>query len=243
MDAVTQAKKSAAIQAVDNHVSSGQKIGIGSGSTVVFAVEHLAQKYHNGTLQDIICVPSSFQARQLILENKLPLAEINQEPILDVDIDGADEIDDALNLIKGGGGCHLQEKIVAACAKVFVIIADYRKDSTKLGEQWKKGIPLEVSPLAYRPVMEKLTALGGKPILRLAKSKAGPSVSDNGNFIIDVDFGILDSPAELNQTLISIPGVLESGLFIKMACTAYIGMADGSVKVKNPEADTYFGLS
>lgn len=231
MDNIENAKQQAAIQSVDNHIKSGQKVGIGSGSTVVYAVEHLAKKFESGEITNIICVPSSFQARQLILEYNLPLAEINEQPHLDVDIDGADEIDIDLNLIKGGGGCHLQEKIVAAASKHLIIIADFRKDSKKLGEKWKKGIPLEVSPLAYKPVMEKIQSLGGNPTLRLAKSKAGPSVSDNGNFIVDADFGVINNPAELHLKLLNIPGVLETGLFINLAVKAYIGMDDGSVKI------------
>ncbi len=232
MDLITEAKKSAAIQAVNNHIQSDFHVGIGSGSTVVFAVEHLASLYQEGKIKNIMCVPSSFQARQLIIENNLPLGEINQFPILDVDIDGADEIDDELNLIKGGGGCHLQEKIVASCAKELIIIADFRKDSTKLGEKWKKGIPLEVSPLAYKPVMTKLQDMGGIPKMRMAQSKAGPAVSDNGNFIIDVDFGIITNPMDMEIKLKQIPGILETGLFVKMASKAYIGMEDGTVKVR-----------
>jgi ribose 5-phosphate isomerase A len=234
MDAITRAKKAAAIKAVDKHVHSDQIIGIGSGSTIKFAVEYLGKKYREKEIVKIICVPSSFQSRKLILDNNLPLGEINQYPNLDIDIDGADEIDAKLNLIKGGGGCHLQEKIVASCAQDLIIIADFRKISHKLGEQWKKGIPLEVSPFAYIPVMDHLKALGGKPHLRMAQAKAGPVVTDNGNLIIDVDFGIIKNPGVLNQLILQIPGILETGFFIQMVKYVYIGESDGSVSKRSP---------
>ena len=102
------------------------------------------------TTFQLICVPSSFQARQLIIQNGLVLSDLEITPELDVAIDGADEVDEKLTLIKGGGGCLLQEKIVINAAKEFVVVADYRKDSKELGEQWKKGVPIEVLPLAYR---------------------------------------------------------------------------------------------
>lgn len=107
--------------------------------------------------------------------------------MIDVTIDGADEVDTQLNCIKGGGACQLQEKIVAYAAKKFVVIADYRKESTQLGEQWVQGVPVEVIPMAYVPLMNKLREMGGAPVLRMAKAKAGPVVTDNGNFVLDVN--------------------------------------------------------
>ncbi|XP_053921349.1 ribose-5-phosphate isomerase isoform X2 [Cuculus canorus] len=121
----------------------------------------------------IVCIPTSFQARQLILQNGLTLSDLDRHPELDVAIDGADEVDSDLNLIKGGGGCLTQEKIVAGYAKCFIVIADYRKKSKSLGEQWKKGIPIEVIPMAYVPVTRALTKnFGGAVELRMAVSKA-----------------------------------------------------------------------
>jgi ribose 5-phosphate isomerase A len=110
--------------------------------------------------------------------------------VIDVTIDGADEVDLQLNCIKGGGACQLQEKIVAFAAKKFVIIADYRKESSKLGEQWVQGVPIEVVPMAYVPLMNKLKEFGGAPVLRMAKNKAGPVVTDNGNFVLDVNVSV-----------------------------------------------------
>nr|CAG4644986.1 EOG090X0ACL [Leptodora kindtii] len=226
---IEQAKQLAAYKAVDNHVSSGV-VGIGSGSTVVYAVQRLADRVKEEGLE-VVCVPSSFQAKQLILEHGLNLGDLERHPELDVVIDGADEVDGCLNLIKGGGGCLTQEKILASCAKVFIVIADYRKASKELGEQWKQGIPIEVIPAAYRAVQQRIEKnLSGKTTLRMAgSSKAGPVVTDNGNFIIDWKF---KTPADWKQVetqLNMIPGVVENGLFIGMAQKAYFGMSDGSV--------------
>lgn len=225
------AKKKAGYAAVDEFIKDGMVVGIGSGSTVVYAVDRLIHRVKAEKLK-VICIPTSFQSTQLIVEGSLVLGDLSRNPEIDVDIDGADEVDAQLNLIKGGGGCQTQEKIVASCAKQLVIVADNRKDSKILGEQWKKGIPLEVIPLAYVPVMKKLQNVGGKPVLRMAKAKAGPVVSDNGNFIIDADFGVIKDPAGLEQKLKAIPGIVETGLFINMAVKAFFGQEDGTLKVR-----------
>jgi ribose 5-phosphate isomerase A len=226
---IEQGKKKAAIKAVEENVKSGMILGIGSGSTVVYAVEKIAELNRNQNL-NLKCIPTSFQSYQLIVENDLILVSLDQYPELDLDIDGADEIDKNLNLIKGGGGCLVQEKIVASNSKELVIVADFRKNSEKLGENWKKGIPVEVIPISYVPIMKKLEKLGGTPILRMAQAKAGPLVSDNGNFIIDVKFGEIKDPGELNLKILTIPGVVDTGLFVGMTSKAYIGLEDGSVK-------------
>lgn len=210
-------------------------LGIGSGSTVVYAVERLSQRVKDEKL-NVFCIPTSFQARQLIVENGLVLSDLDRHPKLDVAIDGADEVDEELNCIKGGGGCCTQEKIVAYNAAQFVIIADYRKDSSRLGQQWKKGVPIEVVPMAYVPILKKLESLGAKAKLRMAIAKAGPVVTDNGGFIIDADFGIINDPKALDTQLRNIIGVIETGLFIHMACKAYFGNADGSVITRTPKA-------
>ena len=222
-------KKSAANKAVEENVKEGMILGIGSGSTVVYAVKKIAEINETKNL-DLKCIPTSFQSRQLIVENGLTLVSLDQYPIIDLDIDGADEIDDSLNLIKGGGGCLVQEKIIASASKNLVIIADYSKKSKILGENWHKGVPIEIIPLALVPIMTKLEKLDGVPILRMAKAKAGPIVTDNGNFIIDVDFGRIENPFDLNLKILQISGVVDSGLFLGMAKIAYIGQKDGTVK-------------
>lgn len=229
MSGVEAAKRLAARAAVDAFIKNGHRVGIGSGSTVVYAVERIAERVKADKLE-LICVPSSFQARQLIIQNGLVLSDLEITPELDVAIDGADEVDEKLTLIKGGGGCLLQEKIVINAAKEFVVVADYRKDSKELGEQWKKGVPIEVLPLAYRCVQIEIEKrFGGKAIVRQAKAKAGPLVTDNGNFIIDWHFDTALKWDEIGRDLNDIPGVVEHGLFINRAKIAYFGNEDGSV--------------
>ncbi|MBD3214868.1 MAG: ribose 5-phosphate isomerase A [Candidatus Lokiarchaeota archaeon] len=228
---IEQGKKNAAEKAVEENVKNGMILGIGSGSTVVYAVKKIVTLNSKKNLS-VKCIPTSFQSYQLIVENGLELVSLDQYPKIDLDIDGADEIDRHLNLIKGGGGCLVQEKIVASNAKTLIIIADFRKDSKYLGEKWKEGVPIEVIPIAYVPIMNKIQDLGGKPKLRMAQAKAGPLVTDNGNFIIDADFGIIKEPKKLNEKLKFIPGVVDTGLFIGMASKAYIGQKDGSIVSK-----------
>jgi len=231
-DLVEFGKKNAAFKAVEDNVKQDMVLGIGSGSTVVYAVEAIAKINKDNEL-NLKCIPTSFQSHQLIVENGLTLVTLDQYPEIDLDIDGADEIDNSLNLIKGGGGCLVQEKIIASSSKKLVVIADYTKRSEVLGENWRNGVPIEVIPLAYVPIMKRLEKLGGKPVLRMAKAKAGPVVSDNGNFIIDVDFGKIENPSDLNINLLQIPGVVDSGLFLGMASKAYIGLKDGKVEILN----------
>ncbi|MFW9949521.1 MAG: ribose 5-phosphate isomerase A [Candidatus Thorarchaeota archaeon] len=229
-DLIEVGKKKAAVKAVEDNVRKDMILGIGSGSTVVYAVEYIAKINREKNL-NLKCIPTSFQSRQLILENDLNLVSLDQYPEIDVDIDGADEVDSNLNLIKGGGGCHVQEKIIASNAKKFVVVVDFRKESKNLGENWRFGVPVEVIPMAYIPVMKKLKKIGGDPSIRVAKSKMGPVISDNGNFILDIDFGIIKNPAELNIQIKQIPGIVETGLFLNMASSVYIGQKDGSIKI------------
>ncbi|XP_034105154.1 ribose-5-phosphate isomerase [Drosophila nasuta] len=236
--ALDAAKSAAAQAAVDQWVTEDTKVvGVGSGSTIVFAVERLAERvWKEGALADMICVPSSYQARKLILDHNLTLGDLDRNPKIDVYIDGADEVDSHMVLIKGGGGCLMQEKIVASCAKTVIIIADYTKKSLRLGEQWCKGIPIEIAPMAHVPVKLKIEALfGGEASLRIALKKAGPIVTDNGNFLLDWKFLAKREYNwdEVNRAISMIPGVLETGLFVDMASKCYFGMADGSVKTQN----------
>jgi len=235
---VDEAKRRAAHEAVDLFVKDGDVVGVGSGSTVVFMAERLGQRVRGEGLS-VTCIPSSFQARQLIVDNKLPLGDLDRWPAVDVTIDGADEVDSQLNLIKGGGGCLTQEKILAANSAKFVVITDYRKQSERLCQTFP-AIPVEVIPLAYVPIMRTLTALGGDPALRLAVKKAGPVVTDNGNFILDVKFPPLDpsSAGPLEKTINNIAGVVSCGLFCGMADAVCFGMQDGSVVWKHAPPKT-----
>lgn len=231
MGPLESAKKIAAHKAVNEYVQNNTVIGIGSGSTVIYAIQRLAERVKEEGL-NVVCVPTSFQARQLILDNHLTLGDLETHPKLDCAIDGADEVDAELNLIKGGGGCLLQEKIVASCAQQFVVIADYTKNSQKLGEQYKKGIPIEVIPMAYVPIQDRIErTYGGSVKIRMALAKVGPVITDNGNFLLDWHFPQdITNWVKINQEISLIPGVIETGLFINMAEKAFFGMLDGSVK-------------
>jgi len=228
-DPYAEGKRAAAYRAVDELVRSGMAVGVGTGSTAAFAAERLGARLRAEPGFAVKCVPTSFQSRQLIVEYGLELSDLDRTPELDVVIDGADEVDEELECIKGGGGAQTQEKVVAAAGKVFCVVADDRKRQKVLGSTWKSGVPIEVLGMAYVPVMRRVERLGGKPALRMAKAKAGPCVTDNGNFLIDADFGEIRNPAELNVQLSMIPGVVETGLFVGMASVAYFGKADGSV--------------
>jgi ribose 5-phosphate isomerase A len=167
------------------------------------------------------------------LQHALPLSDLDRTPTLDVAFDGADECDAALNLIKGGGGCLFQEKLVASCAKRLFIVADHRKESAVLGSKWRQGVPIEVVPMARVPVTHRLLALGAKSVTtRTGSGKAGPVVSDNANFLIDADFGDIVDPAALDAQLRAIVGVVETGLFVGMTTKVYFGAEDGSVRSK-----------
>ncbi|KAL2725223.1 ribose-5-phosphate isomerase [Vespula squamosa] len=231
MGPLETAKKIAAYKAIDEYVKDNTVIGIGSGSTIIHAIHRLVERVKEEKL-NIVCIPTSYQAKQLILNNHLTLGDLESFPKLDCAIDGADEVDAEMNIIKGGGGCLLQEKIVASCAKEFIIIADYTKHSEKLGQQYKQGIPIEVVPMAYVPIQQKIEDnYGGDVKIRMAVAKVGPVITDNGNFILDWHFPQdLSDWSKINEELLLIPGVIETGLFIKMANKAYFGMTDGSVK-------------
>lgn len=226
-----QAKLRAAYAAIDENVCDGQVVGVGSGSTIVYAVDRLVDRVHEGLT--LTCIPTSYQALQLIRNNGLRLSDLSENPEIDITIDGADEITRGLVCIKGGGGCHVQEKIVASNSKRMVVICDYSKVAENLGTVWKKGVPIEVIPMAIEPISLKMKRLGGKPTLRMAKAKAGPVVSDNGNFVLDVDFGALvgeKAPEKLNQAILNIPGVVDTGLFLDLVHKCYVGTETGSVE-------------
>ncbi len=213
-----------------NLIKNDFVVGLGSGTTVVYFIEELSKLIKNGF--DIKVVPSSYQSYNLSIEYGIPLTTLDENPILDITVDGADEVDPDLNLIKGGGGALTREKIIASAAKKLVIIVDESKLVNNLGK--KIGIPLEVLPFAWGSVKRKLIDLGFEPILRMASKKMGPVISDNGNFIVDVQIkNIIDDLVGLNNKLINIPGVFETGLFLNMADEVHVGTSEGSYIIKN----------
>ncbi|TBU57268.1 ribose 5-phosphate isomerase [Dichomitus squalens] len=232
---VEAAKRLAAWTAVDRHILPEHKvIGIGSGSTVPYVVERIVAQGKEVN-KDRVFIPTGFQSKELIVKSQLLLGDVDQYPMIDVTIDGADEVDHDLNCIKGGGGCHLREKVLAEAADTFILVADYRKNSTILGTSFPQGIPIEVVPFAYTKILQNLHLIGSpNASLRMAKAKAGPVVSDNGNFIIDAPFPpeIMSDPYTLLSRIKMLTGIVEVGLFCHMAKAAYFGNQDGSVTIK-----------
>ena len=222
-----EAKKRVALEAV-KHVDDGFVVGLGSGSTTAYVIQELGRLIQQDGLR-VIGVPSSSQAFLLAVTSGVPLTTLDEYPVLDLAIDGADEVDKQLDMIKGGGGALTREKIVASAAKKVVIVADETKLVEKLGTKFR--VPLEVLPFALATVSAGIKKLGGKPFLRKSKGKVGAVVTDNGNYIIDVDFGAIDNAEALNQQLKLVPGVIETGLFIGLADIIYLGKADGITRL------------
>lgn len=222
-----EAKKRVALEAV-KHIQDDFIVGLGSGSTAAYVIQQIGEKIRLESLR-ILGVPTSHQAMMLAVHCGVPLTTLNEYPQLDLAIDGADQIDRDLNLIKGGGGALTREKIVASAAKQFVIVADETKLVERLGTN--HTVPIEVLPFALPTVMVKLRELKGKPVLREGGGKVGPLVTDNGNFVVDVDFGPVDDVKELDLQLKLISGVIETGLFVGMADVVYLGKPDGVEKL------------
>ena len=227
MDWRVGAKKTAALEAI-KHVQEGFVVGLGSGTTAAYAVQEIGERVRQKDLH-VLGVPTSHQALKLAVSCGIPLTTLDEHPQLDLTIDGADQIDRGLNLIKGMGGALMREKIVASAAKQFVVVADETKLAEKLGTN--HPIPLEVMPFALPTVIVKVQELDGKPVLREGEGKVGPVVTDNGNFIVDVEFGPVDAVDELDVKLKLVPGVLETGLFVGMADVVYVGGRSGVQKL------------
>ena len=222
-----EAKKRVASEAV-KHLQDNFIVGLGSGSTAAYVIQQIGEKIRLEDLR-ILGVPTSHQAMMLAVHFSVPLTTLNEHPQLDLAIDGADQIDRDFNLIKGGGGALTREKIVASAARQFVIVADETKRVEKLGTN--HTIPIEVLPFALPTVMVKLRELKGKPVLREGAGKVGPLVTDNGNFVVDVDFGPVDDVKELDLQLKLISGVIETGLFVGMVDVVYLGKPDDVEKL------------
>ncbi|EOR02065.1 Glucosamine--fructose-6-phosphate aminotransferase [Wallemia ichthyophaga EXF-994] len=240
---IEKSKQLAAWAAVDHYIKPEHSvIAIGSGSTVPFVVERILQQgEHVNSKRKFI--PTSFQAKELIVSNGLALGDVDQYPVIDVDIDGADEVDLKLNAIKGGGACHLREKVLAEASRRFIIVADYRKNSAILGSSWTQGIPVEVAPFAYAKVMVNLERIEGceSAKLRMGKAKAGPVVTDNGCFVIDAQFDEhrFSDPELLLSKIKMLTGIMEVGLFCDMTDAAYFGNVDGTVTIRNADGSIY----
>lgn len=209
-------------------IEDGLTVGIGTGSTVYFFIHALAQRVMEGLV--IKGVTTSSQSQQLALELGIDLMDLNDVEQIDITVDGADEIDEDLQLIKGGGGALLQEKIVAAASKKLLIIADESKLVKQLG---KFPLPVEVIPFGWKQTMKQIQELGCEKI-EIRSKEQKTFVSDQGHYILDCWFEKIYAPTILYQQLNNIPGVVENGLFINMADNAIIAYKDGSIKTFRP---------
>ena len=202
-------EKRAAGEAAADLVRDGMVIGLGTGSTVAWTIRRIGDMVNGDDGIDILGVPTSYQAQELAISCGVPLTTLEQHPVLDLAIDGVDQIDRNLVAIKGGGGAHAREKVISCSARWFVIVADASKRAKVLSVP----VPLEVLPIAANLVEHLVKDMGGVPKIRQAKMKDGPVITDNGNLVIDVDFGIIEDPKGLASKLSALPGVLEHGIF------------------------------
>lgn len=231
-DLQDQMKQAVAAAATDQ-IRSGMVVGLGSGSTAALMIQALGARLRAGELSDITGVTTSFQGEVLAAELGIPLQSLNAVERIDLAIDGADEVDPAFQLIKGGGACHVQEKLVARRAERFVVVVD----ATKLVDTLNLGflLPVEVLPGAWRQVKDQLGEMGGSAELRMAVRKAGPVVTDQGNLVLDVRFaGGIGDPAGLEAAINNLPGVLENGLFVNLVDQVLVGeIVDGVAGVRD----------
>lgn len=208
-------------------IEQGMVIGLGTGSTVYWLIQTLGERVQQGL--QFTAVPTSKQTHTLATELGINLTELNAVDELVLTIDGADEVDDKLQLIKGGGGALLQEKMVAAASRQLIIIADEKKMVTTLG---KFPLPVEVIPFGWQQVHKKVMALGCTKA-EIRQKNGQPFITDNGHYILDCYFEQIPDPAALNITLHLIPGVVETGLFAGMADLVVTGYSDGRIETKS----------
>ena len=225
--------KQAVAEAAVEQIRDGMVLGLGSGSTAALMIQALGAKLRRGDLKDIVGVTTSFQGEVLAAELGIPLKSLNAIDRIDLAIDGADEVDPSFQLIKGGGACHVQEKLVARRADRFVVVVD----STKLVDTLNLGflLPVEVLPGAWRQVQGQLKEMGAEAQLRMAVRKAGPVVTDQGNVVLDAKFaGGITNPAPLEKESNNLPGVLENGLFVDITDQVLVGeIVDGVPGVRD----------
>ncbi len=208
-------------------VEDGQILGLGTGSTTHYFIEKVGMRVKEEEI-DVMGIPTSYQSALLAQQWNIPITSLDEYSI-DLAVDGADEIDPNLNLIKGGGAAHTLEKIVDYSAEELIIIADDSKYVDVLGEF---PVPIEVIPKAKTPVEDALIDMGAKVDIRMAVNKDGPVITDNGNFIIDAKFDEIISPADMELELNTIPGVVENGLFTEMVDKVILGSKDGIKELK-----------
>jgi len=229
LDSQTQMKQVVADAAI-SEVKSDMILGLGSGSTAALMIRSLADRIRLGKLQNIRGVATSFQSEVLALELDIPLIDLASVSQIDLAIDGADEVDPGFQLIKGGGACHVREKLVASKADKLLIVVD----ETKLVQNLNKSFPLpvEILPNAWKQVQEVISEMNGSCSLRMATKKAGPVVTDQGNLVLDVLFNDgIKNPKDIEMKINNIPGVLENGLFVDLTDKVLVGKIENKTPV------------
>ncbi len=204
---------------IASKIKDGDIIGLGSGSTVAEFIMSLGKRIREEGIE-IYGVPSSYQSKLIAIEQGVHVVSLQEYPELNLGVDGADQVDPEFNAIKGGGGAHTMEKIVAHASKNFIIIVD----GSKVVNTLTYPVPIEVIPEASITVMKNLQSIRGDGTVRLANKKVGPVITDNGNFIIDWNFGEIDAPELLEKEVNNIPGVVENGIFpSRLVNEVYVG--------------------
>lgn len=224
MDDITELKRQAAEQAVA-FIESGMVVGLGTGSTAVHAVRALGRRLQEGKLQNIVAIPTSEQTAREAEALEIPLVTFDTHPVIDITIDGADEVAPTLDVIKGLGGALLREKIVAVASKRLVIVADYTKRVTQLGS--RAPVPVEAIPFAERPVADYLQSLGARVEKRLEKGSIRPFRTDESNIILDCYLNPVPNPRQLATAIRQQPGVVEHGLFLGLATDVILAAPNG----------------
>lgn len=219
-------KRLAAEKAVE-YIKDGMIVGLGTGSTAYFAIKKLGERVKKGL--KVRAIASSEDSERLAMEFSIPIVQPSELKSIDITIDGADEVDNEGNLIKGGGGALLREKILAYHSKVFIVIID---ESKLVGQLGKFPLPVEVTPFASELTMQSLESLDC--VVKKRVKNEQDFITDNGNLIMDCHFNNIPNPAALNSKLQTIPGVVETGLFLKeMVTSILIGRSDGTIKVNS----------
>ena len=229
-------KRQVGYRAVDDYVRSGMVVGLGTGSTAAYAVERVGHKLSSGELKDIVCIPTSVRTEEQARSLNVPLTILDTHSKLDVAIDGADEVDDALNLVKGRGGALLREKMVEVCAKQFIVIVDESKLVPGLGVSG--AMPVEVTPFCWQHTLRQIAALPSVAGCRAEPRRTGDGqlyVTDNQNYIVDLYFDrpIADAHRAAAELLNTV-GVVEHGLFLDMATVALVAGKDGIYEKRKP---------
>ncbi|MFV2041419.1 MAG: ribose-5-phosphate isomerase RpiA [Candidatus Hydrothermarchaeales archaeon] len=212
-------------EAAAREVASGDIVGLGTGSTVYYTIKYLGELTREEGL-GIIGIPTSKATEKIARESGIQLGTLEEYQELDIAIDGADQVDPGLNLIKGGGGAHVREKIVASAAKRFIVVAD----ETKVVKELNMAVPVEILPFALGLAMKKLSEIGATPFLRLAGSNY--FITDNKNYVIDADFGALSDPQKMEHEINKIPGVVDNGIFSDMTSEVLVGTSYGVKTLK-----------